>query len=107
MDIVTESERLVFKRMNRDDFAEVANILQDPEVMYAWEQDFMDEDVYAWIERRNARYHTFGYDYFLACDRFSGEVIGQIGLLDECIDEQHVAGIGYILKKSIGTKDTP
>lgn len=99
MNIVLESERLRFKRITKDDFEDVCEILKDPEVMYAWEHDFTDEDVHRWIDKRCALYSVFGYDYFLAIDKLTNEVVGQIGLLDEPINDDHFTGIGYILKK--------
>lgn len=102
--IVTESERLIFRQITEEDFSELCGMLQDPEVMYAWEHAFSDGEVQEWIKKRMAGYRERGYDYFLAVDKETGKAVGQIGLLDECVGEQHIAGIGYILKKEFQHK---
>lgn len=104
MDIVLSSERLIFKRITEEDFQDLCEILKDPEVMYAWEHNFTDEDVHAWINKRCTLYNLVGYDYFLAIDKITNEVVGQIGLLDESVNGEHFAGIGYILKKKFLNK---
>ena len=48
--IILETERLVLREMEQGDFADLAEILQDPEVMYAYEHDFTDADVQAWLD---------------------------------------------------------
>lgn len=98
------SKRLKFKYIEKEDFDSLYEILKDPEVMYAWEHDFTEEDVNAWIEKRCALYELFGYDYFLATDKLTGKVVGQIGILDEIVNGEHITGIGYILKKEFWHK---
>ena len=74
-------------------------MLKDPEVMYAWESAFSDSQVRQWIKKRRSGYTENGFDYFLVTDKASGDVVGQIGLLNECVDGVHRTGIGYILNK--------
>ena len=97
--IFCESRRLLFQKITQDDFDAVAKMLRNQEVMYAWEHAFSDEEIHAWISRRMTQYDQLGYDYFLAIDKKSGQVVGQIGLLDELIGEEHCIGIGYILNQ--------
>lgn len=95
---VIETERLILRQMSGADFAEVASMMQDPRVMYAWEYLFSDDEVREWIARMQARYDTYGYAYFLAVEKRSGSVIGQIGILPCEIYGAPQIGIGYILK---------
>lgn len=39
-DIIIETDRLLFRKISKDDYVEIANILQDIEVMYAWKSHF-------------------------------------------------------------------
>lgn len=94
-----ETERLILRKMSVKDFSVLSIMLQDREVMYAWEYIFTDEQVYAWIRRMNESYEKCGYAYFLAWDKQLCEVIGQIGLLREEIEGNEYIGIGYILCK--------
>ena len=59
--IILEPERLVLREMEQGDFADLAEILQDPEVMYAYEHDFTDADVQAWLDRQRHRYARNGF----------------------------------------------
>ena len=102
--MVTESERLIFKKITEQDFSELCKMLQNIEVMYAWEHAFNEEEVFDWMKKRMEAYDRVGYDYFLAVDKQTGEVVGQIGLLDEVIENIHYAGLGYILKKEFWNK---
>ena len=98
-DTVTESERLIYRKIKRSDFSELCEMLKDPEVMYAWEGIFDDRQVRQWIRKRTDGYKENGYDYFAAVDKETGEIVGQIGLLEENINGLSRTGIGYMLKK--------
>lgn len=104
LDVVAESERLLFRKITDNDFAELCEMLKDAEVMYAWEHAFNDDEVNAWIKKRMALYDIYGYDYFIAVDKRTSKVVGQIGLLDEVVGEKHYIGLGYILKKEFWHK---
>lgn len=95
--MVAESERLILRQMGKEDFENVAKMLRDSRVMYAWEHTFTDQEIYEWIERREKGYRENGFDYFLAIDKHSGEAVGQIGLLLEEIEGEQVYGLGWIL----------
>lgn len=99
LNVVTESGRLVFTLMSGRDFPHVASMLKDPEVMYAWEKTFTDGEVREWISLREANYLRYGYDYFLAVKKDTGDVVGQAGLLAENIGGKTVCGLGYILNR--------
>ena len=92
-----DSERLFYREMDESDFDTVAGILRDPEVRRIWEQDFPDEEVRAWIERRQQGYRANGIDYLLAVEKATGTPVGQVGVLREEIDGRTVWGVGYIL----------
>ncbi len=96
---VWESERLEFIRISDSDFNELCEMLKDPLVMHFWEHVFTDEEVYEWINRRKEGYRKYGYDYFLAKDKITGNIVGQIGLLEENINGKNFACLGYMLKK--------
>lgn len=87
-----ESERLTYREITEQDFEIVAGILRDPEVCRIWEQDFSDEEVWAWIARRQEGYRKSGIDYLLALDKATGQPVGQIGVLREEINGEKVWG---------------
>lgn len=97
--IVIESERLILKKINQYDYNEIANILQDIDVMYAWEKSFTDEEVKVWIDENLKRYDNEGYSYLLALNKENNEVIGVMGPLVEKIKDESFLGVAYILNK--------
>ena len=96
---VWESERLKYYRITDGDFNQLSDMLKDPYVMRFWEHVFSDGEVREWIEKRKKGYRENGYDYFLAKDKVTKKVIGQIGLLEENINGESAACLGYMLKK--------
>ena len=64
---IIETERLLVRKLTNDDFDTLLTIMSKPEVMYAWEHGFSEDDVQDWIERQlvqsvilvseNAPYH--------------------------------------------------
>ena len=53
---ILETERLILRRMDEGDLVDLAQMLQNPRVMYAYEHSFTDADVRAWLLRQRARY---------------------------------------------------
>lgn len=52
--MILETERLFLREMRLNDFQDLAEILQNPNVMYAYEHDFSDKDkVYSIIKAGN------------------------------------------------------
>ncbi len=96
--VITETERLILRQMDLSDFKEIAEMLQDIRVMYAWEYAFSDEEVREWIGRMCSRYEKYGYAYWIAQDKKSGAVVGQIGLLPGEVHGTPQMEVGYILK---------
>ncbi|MCM3290615.1 GNAT family N-acetyltransferase [Paenibacillus sp. MER 180] len=59
--MIIETERLQLRQMNQADYPDLCEILQDEEVMYAYDRKFEDADVQAWLDRQNARYQEYGF----------------------------------------------
>lgn len=98
-DLKLESERLVLRKIKKEDFDEVSVILKDREVMYAWEKGFSNDEVDQWIDKNIERYKRDGYSYLIVYEKKSEECVGLMGPLMECIDNNNFAGIAYILNK--------
>jgi len=93
-----ESKRLILRKLTHSDFHKLAGMLQDVEVMYAWEHTFSDEQITAWIDHQIRRYREEGVGYLLAIDKQTNQVVGQIGL-HQSIDHKKHWDLGYILRK--------
>lgn len=95
---ILESNRLAFYHMEYKDFDELASMLQDERVMYAWEYTFSDDEVYDWIHRALKRYEADGTAHFLAVRKDNGEIVGQIGLVMQDLNNEKLLELGYMLK---------
>lgn len=99
-----ESKRLIYRKMSEADFSDIAEMLKNPNVMYAWEYVFDDIDVLQWIKKNREYYKKYGLGYFLVVDKQSGQVVGQIALMPDFIDGREYYEIGYILKEKFWHK---
>ena len=97
--VILATERLILREMTEEDLPALRSMLQDIEVMYAWEHAFSEEEVRQWLERTLARYRDCGCGHWLAVERESGEPVGQIGLIPEEIDGRSHLGIGWMLRR--------
>ena len=91
-----KTERLVLRYITQDDFEELKSILQDKDVMYAWEYTFTDNDVQGWIDKNLQRYAKSGLGYFILEKRSTGEIIGQAALMPDIIHNREYYEILYI-----------
>ena len=97
--MILETERLIFREMEQADFQSLAEILQNPEVMYAYEHDFTDEDVQVWLDRQRKRYETYGFGLWAMILKSTGCMIGQAGLTMQPYKDREVLEIGYLLNQ--------
>ena len=49
MEPILQTSRLLLREMTEDDLPALRSILQDPQVMYAYEHAFSEEEVRAWL----------------------------------------------------------
>jgi RimJ/RimL family protein N-acetyltransferase len=97
--MILETERLLLRRMEQSDYHNLAEILQDPDVMYAYAHAFEDAEVQAWLNRQQERYRTDGYGLWAVILKKTGEMIGQCGLTQQDWSGTSVLEIGYLFKK--------
>ncbi len=91
--------RLLLRPFRTEDFLALRQTLGDPQVMYAWEHGFSDEEVADWIKRNQLRYVQDGVGYLAAEERQTGELIGSIGLVREQLPGECPVCLGYILRR--------
>lgn len=94
-----QTNRLYLRKMTMNDFGEIASMLKNPEVMYAWEYDFKDYDIENWILKNIALYEKCGLGYFLIVHKLTNAIMGQAALMPDEINGKNYYEIGYILKK--------
>lgn len=98
--MIFETERLYLRKLTQDDFNDLCELLQDKDVMYAYEHDFTDRDVQGWLERQLNRYKTYEFGLWAIILKKTGEMVGQAGLTMQKCEGSEVLEIGYLLKKA-------
>lgn len=98
--MVLQTERLILREMGSADYADLAAMLKDPAVMYAYEHAFTDQEVWDWLNRQRARYARHGFGLWAAVRKSTGEMVGQAGLTMQPCEGEEVLEIGYLLKKA-------
>ena len=96
--IVIETDRLYLREFQQEDINDLAMILQDERVMTAYEKHFSHQDVQDWLDRQLERYQRDGFGLWVAEEKESGKVVGQIGLTLQPVKEDIVLEVGYLLK---------
>lgn len=101
---VIVTKRLYMRRMDSGDIDSLKAILQDKDVMYAYEHPFSDEEVTEWLVRQTKRYEEYGFGLWAVILRESGAMIGQCGITMQNVPEEIVSGgivpeIGYLFRR--------
>lgn len=98
VEIFLETPRLRLRRITQADFEDLKTILQDKDVMYAWEYEFSDEDVQNWIDKNLRLYQKYNLGYFVVENKKNFEIVGQAALMPDIVNNKEYYEIGYILK---------
>ena len=96
---ILQTDRLVLRKIKHGDYKELCGILQDIEVMYAWEHAFTDNEVIAWTNENIDRYQKDGFSYFAVINKADGAFAGVAGIIKEKASGRDYIGLGYIFKK--------
>lgn len=94
-----ETKRLILREMTENDLPALRKILQDEEVMYAYEHAFSEEEVIKWFENQQRRYRENGFGLWTAVLKYGGEMIGQCGITYQDIGNERVPETGYLFQK--------
>lgn len=97
--MIVESERLYLREMKQSDYKALCKMLQDNEVMYAYEGAFSDEESQNWLTNQMTRYQKNGFGLWAVILKESGEMIGQCGLTIQNVKDSQVLEIGYLFQK--------
>lgn len=97
--VILETERLLLREMNADDFGALCRIMQDEKTMYAYEGAFGEQEVRDWLDRQLSRYREFGFGLWAVVLKETGEMIGQCGLTIQPWKDEKVLEIGYLFQR--------
>ncbi|WP_042352859.1 GNAT family N-acetyltransferase [Bacillus massiliigorillae] len=96
---ILETDRIYLREMTVEDYDQLCEILQDEEVMYAYEHAFSDEEVQNWLTNQLKRYNQYRFGLWAIIDKRTGSFIGQAGLTMQPVEDTDKLEIGYLLKK--------
>ena len=99
MAVILETPRLRLREMTDADFPSLAAFLQDPQVMYAYEGAFSDDEVREWLRRNLERYRTDGFGLWAIELKATGEMIGDCGLMRQTTPNGEMIEISYHLRR--------
>lgn len=102
--MILETERLYLREMNQEDFPSLCKILQDKDVMYAYEHAFDDAEAQGWLDKQFMRYRQYGFGLWAVILKETGEMIGQCGLTMQDCNNKHVLEVGYLFQKAFWHK---
>lgn len=98
---ILETGRLLLREMTGGDFPALCRMLQDADVMYAYEHAFSNEEAWDWLRRQQARYQEDGFGLWAVVEKCSGEMVGQCGLTwQDCGYPAPVLEVGYLLERA-------
>ena len=97
--VILETERLLLREINADDFGALCRIMQDEKTMYAYEGAFGEQEVRDWLDRQLSRYREFGFGLWAVVLKETGEMIGQCGLTIQPWKNEKVLEIGYLFQR--------
>lgn len=97
--IFTETKRLLLRKMEQSDFESLCKILQDKDVMYAYEGAFSNEETQEWLDKQLIRYKQDGFGLNAVILKETGLMIGQCGLTIQEIPGKKVIETGYLFQK--------
>ena len=95
--ILIETDRLLLREMSLSDMEALSSILQDENVMYAYNGAFSDEETLVWMQKQLQRYKDHGFGLWGMFLKGTGEMIGQCGITMQEYRGGQVPEIGYLL----------
>ena len=99
MKILFETERLYLREFLENDYTDLCEVLQDIDVMYAFEHSFSEEEVKNWYNKNIERYKKNGFGYWAVIHKNTNDFLGQSGLMILDTNGKEYLEIGYIFKK--------
>lgn len=98
--MILQTERLYLRQMTQGDFPALCKILQDEEVMYAYEHAFSDDEAQGWLDNQLRRYETYDFGLWAVILKETDEMIGQCGLTMQDYNGREVLEVGYLFQKA-------
>ncbi len=102
--MILETDRLFLREMEQSDYTALCRILQDEDVMYAYEGAFSDAEVQQWLDKQFHNYAELGFGLWAVLLKQTGEMIGQCGLTLQPYHDKQLLEVGYLFQKAFWGK---
>ena len=96
--MVLESERLILRKMDYDDYNALYAVLADSDIMEHYPYTFDEVRVWNWITRNMERYSKDGFGLWAVVLKETGEMIGDCGITMQNIHGTMLPEIGYHIR---------
>lgn len=96
--VILQTPRLFLREFTQEDFPQLLSLMQDRAAVYAYEHDFMEEEVKEWLGLQLYRYRADQIGFWGAFHRETAELVGHAGLSYEEICGRRLLDSGYLLK---------
>jgi len=98
--MIIETDRLYLREFTENDYGDLCEILQDQDVMYAYEHPFSEEEVKNWYNKLIVgHYEKYGFGLWAVIHKETNDFLGQCGLTIQAFNEEEYVEIGYLFKK--------
>ncbi len=97
--MIIETKRLLLREMCLSDMEALSSILQDENVMYAYNGAFSDGETIDWMQKQLQRYKEYGFGLWGMFLKSTGEMIGQCGITMQEYKRTQIPEIGYLLAR--------
>lgn len=97
--MILETKRLILREMEQTDYPSLCKILQNEEVMYAYEGAFNDSEVQNWLDKQFSNYKEYGFGLWAVVLKETSCMIGQCGLTWQKCNGADVLEVGYLFQK--------
>jgi RimJ/RimL family protein N-acetyltransferase len=96
--IKIESKRQYIMELSDKHLPDLRSMMQNEQVMYAWEGSLSDAEIQDWYETQLSRYEERKYGVWAAVLQKNIKFAGYCGLTRENIDGLSVLGVAYMYK---------
>jgi RimJ/RimL family protein N-acetyltransferase len=97
--IKVETERLIVREFTHLDIDNLYSLLSDPIVMKYCSGPLNMKETQKWLETIKRYYNKYGYNYWAAIDKTTGEFIGQLGIIQQEVDDEWIDCIAFMICK--------
>ena len=97
--MILETERLILRKMDQDDFRALYAVLGDPDIMAHYPRALDETGIRNWIARNEERYQKDGFGLWAVVLKETGEMIGDCGITMQNIHGSLLPEIGYHIRK--------